>query len=78
MSLTELECVTTFFVKLKNSKLVTRRFRIFLLNLSHKDHEKMSAHESLCRKFKNDNKLCSYVTLLSAVQGRGSVQNIFV
>lgn len=73
MSLTELECVTTFSVKLKNSKLVTRSF-----NLSHKDHEKMSAHESLCRKFKNDNKLCSYVTLLSAVQGRGSVQNIFL
>lgn len=24
----------------------------------------MSAHESLCRKFKNDNKLCSYVTII--------------
>lgn len=34
----------------------------------------MSAHESLCRKFKNDNKMGSYVMLLSIGHGRGSVR----
>lgn len=67
MSFIEFECVIIFFVKLKNFKFVICRFWIFFFNLLYKDYEKMLVYELFCCKFKNDNKLCFYVILLSVV-----------